>query len=178
MGRLVEKKGHEYSIKAIAKAIINHKNIIYLIAGDGHLRNKLESLVSELGIKNHVKFLGAVEQEEALKLYQQAHIFILPSVTSSNGDQEGIPVVLMEAQSAGLPVISTYHSGIPEAVIDGKSGFLVPEKDVNALAQKMEYLIEHPEVWPEMGRCGREFVERSEERRVGKECRSRWSPYH
>ena len=83
----------------------------------------------------------------------------LPSITASNGDQEGIPVVLMEAQATGLPIISTYHTGIPEVVIDGKSGFLVHEKDVDALAEKLEYLIKHPEIWPEMGRYGRKHVE-------------------
>jgi len=159
VGRLVEKKGHEYAIKAIAKIVRKRRNIEYIIAGDGPLRNKLEDLILKLGIKSYIKFLGAVEQNEVLKLYQQAHIFILPSVTASNGDQEGIPVVLMEAQATGLPIISTYHTGIPEVVVDGKSGFLVPEKDVDALADKLEYLIEHPELWPEMGRYGRKFVE-------------------
>jgi len=159
IGRLVEKKGHEYAIRALAKIIKNHKNIEYIIAGDGPLRSNLENLVSKLGIMNYVKFLGAVEQNEVLKLYQQAHIFVLPSVTASNGDQEGIPVVLMEAQATGLPVISTYHSGISEVIINDKSGFLVSEKDVDALAGKLEYLIKHPKIWPEMGRAGRKFVE-------------------
>jgi len=159
IGRLVEKKGHEYAIRAIAKVVKKYRNIEYLIAGDGPLRNKLEGLVQELGIEKHVKFLGAIEQNEVLKLYQQAHIFVLPSITASNGDQEGIPVVLMEAQATGLPVISTYHTGIPEVIVEGKSGFLVPEKDVDALAERLEYLIEHPEIWPEMGRYGRKFVE-------------------
>ena len=159
VGRLVEKKGHEYVIQAIAKIIQKYKNLEYIIAGDGPLRNKLENLVFKLGIKSYIKFLGAVEQNETLQLYNQAHIFVLPSVTASNGDQEGIPVVLMEAQATGLPVISTYHSGIPEVVLDGKSGFLVPEKDVDALAEKLEYLIEHPEIRPEMGRAGRTFIE-------------------
>lgn len=160
LGRLVEKKGHECVIKAVAEVIAKHKNIIYMIAGDGPLRNKLEYLVAELKIKNHVRFLGTVEQDEALKLYQQAHFLILHGVTPSNGEQEGIPVVLMEAQAVGLPVISTYHSGIPELVEDGKTGFLIPEKDVDALAEKLEYLIEHPEIWPKTGRAGREFIEK------------------
>lgn len=159
IGRLIEKKGHEYTIRAIAKIIKKYRNIEYLIAGDGPLRNKLEDLVSELDIKSYIKFLGAVEQNEVLKLYQQAHIFVLSSITANNGDQEGIPVVLMEAQAAGLPIISTFHTGIPEAVFDGKSGFLVPEKDVDALTEKLEYLIEHPEIWPDMGRYGRKYVE-------------------
>ena len=162
VGRLVEKKGHEYAIKALAKVVNkNGKDIIYRIVGDGPLKDKLMSLAEELGIEDCVKFMGNVEDEELLKLYKESHIFILPSVTASDGDQEGIPVVLMEAQAMGLPVISTYHSGIPEVVIDGKSGFLVPEKDVDALAEKLEYLIEHPELWSEMGRYGREFVEKN-----------------
>lgn len=159
IGRLVEKKGHEYAIQAIAKIIKKYKNIEYIIAGDGPFRSKLEDLISELGIESYIKFLGAVEPNEVLKLYQQAHIFTLPSITARNGDQEGIPVVLMEAQATGLPIISTYHTGIPEVVVDGKSGFLVPERDVDALAERLEYLIEHPEIWPEMGKAGRKFVE-------------------
>jgi len=161
VGRLVEKKGHEYAIKALAKVVNkNGKDIIYRIVGDGPLKDKLRSLAEELGIEDCVEFMGNVEDEELLKLYKESHIFILPSVTASDGDQEGIPVVFMEAQAMGLPVISTYHSGIPEVVIDGKSGFLVPEKDVDALAEKMEFLVEHPELWSEMGGYGREFVEK------------------
>lgn len=159
VGRLVEVKGHEYAIKAIAKISAKHKNVFYVIAGDGPLRGKLEALVSELGIRNHIKFSGVVEQDEALKLYQQAHIFILPSVTTRTGAREGQGLVLEEAQAAGLPVISTLHSGISEGVVDGKSGFLVREKDVDALAERIEYLIEHPEIWPQMGEAGRKFVE-------------------
>jgi len=159
VGRLVEKKGHEYAIRAIAKIIKKNINIEYIIAGEGPLRHKLEDLVSELDIKSYINFLGAVEQNEVLELYQQAHIFILPSITARSGDQEGIPVVLMEASATGLPIISTYHTGIPEIVIDGKSGFLVPEKDVDILAEKLEYLIEYPEIWSDIGQYGRKFVE-------------------
>ena len=159
VGRLVEKKGHKYAIKALAKLINKHKNVIYKIVGDGYLRGELESLVTELGIEKYVEFLGDVEDEELFRLYHDSHIFVLPSVTARNGGQEGIPVVLMETQAAGLPVISTFHSGIPEVVLDGESGFLVPERDVDALTKKLEYLVVHPEIWPEMGRAGRKCIE-------------------
>ncbi len=159
VGRLFEKKGHEYAIKAIAKVARKYKNIEYIIAGDGPLRNELENLVSRLEIKNHVKFLGIVEQHEVLKLYQSVHFFLLSSVTASDGDREGQGLVLQEAQAVGLPIISTLHNGIPEGVLDSKSGFLVPERDVDALADKIEYLIKNPELWSEMGRYGRKFVE-------------------
>jgi len=160
LGRLIEKKGHEYAIRAVAKMIEKRKNIKYIIAGDGPLRKKLELLTSELKITQYVEFLGSVEQSEAIKLYQQAHIFVLPSVTAYSGDKEGTPTVLMEAQATGLPVISTFHSGIPEVVVNGESGFLVPERDTDALAEKIVYLIEHPDIWSEMGKRGREIVEK------------------
>src|SRR3972149_4562799 len=159
VGRLVEKKGHEYAIKAIAEVVKRHGNIEYMIAGDGPSRSKLENLVVTLEIENYVKFLGAVDQDEVLKLYERSHIFLLSSVTASDGDSEGLPVVLLEAQAVGLPIISSLHGGIPEGVLDSKSGFLVPERDVDALVERLEYLIEHPELWSEMGRCGRKFVE-------------------
>lgn len=159
LGRLTEKKGHIYAINAIAKIIAQGKNILYTIAGDGPLRRELESLVSTLGISNFVKFLGLVEQKEVLALCEKAHIFLLVNVTAANGDQEGIPGALMEAQACGLPVISSYHSGISEGVLDGKSGFLVPEKDVDALVEKLKFLIENPQIWPKMGRTGRRFME-------------------
>ncbi|MFW6194334.1 MAG: glycosyltransferase [Halobacteriota archaeon] len=159
VGRLTEKKGHQYAIKAIAKVLRFSKNIQYLIAGDGPLKDSLESLTTSLGVEDYVKFLGRVNDSELLKLYREAHIFLLPSVTSRDGDKEGIPVVLMESMATGLPVVSTKHSGIPELVSDGESGFLVPEKDIDSLAEKIEYLIKNPELWPEMGREGRKIVE-------------------
>jgi len=159
VGRLIEKKGHKYAIKAISKIVKKYNKIEYIIAGEGSLRNELEELVEDLHIKRYVKFLGAVEQKEVLKLYQQAHIFILPSVTASNGDREGQALVIQEAQATGLPIVSTLHNGIPEGVLDGKSGFLVPERDVDALTEKLEYLIKHPEIWPDIGQYGRKFVE-------------------
>jgi len=159
IARLVEKKGHRYVIEALARIIPKYKNIIYIIAGDGPLRRDLEMLALERGIKANVKFLGAVGEEEVIKLYQEAHIFVLTSVTASNQDREGQALVLQEAQACGLPVVSTYHNGVPEGIVDGKSGFLVPEKDVEALAERLEYLIQHPELWPQLGREGRKFVE-------------------
>lgn len=160
IGRLTEKKGHKYAIKAIAKLIHKHKNLTYQIAGDGPLKEELKGLVKKLGIGNHIKFFGSVDDDTILRLYRESHIFILPSITACNGDCEGIPVVLMEAQATGLPTVSTFHSGIPEIIINGKSGFLVPEQDVNALVNKIDILIENPEIWSKMSKCGRKFIEK------------------
>ena len=161
VGRLVEKKGMEVGVRAIALILQKYPKLAieYSIVGDGALRKHLETLIGKLGISDSVKVLGSKTQEEVKDLMARSHIFLLPSVTAQNGDQEGIPVVLMEAMASGLPVISTWHTGIPELVQDGRSGFLVPERDVDALAEKLEYLILHPEVWPKMGKVGRKFVE-------------------
>jgi len=99
------------------------------------------------------------QREELVKLLTDADILLAPSVTSHDGDQEGIPVVLMEALAQGLPVVSTYHSGIPELVQDKKSGLLVQERDVNSLVEKLEYLFVHQETWAELGKAGRKHVE-------------------
>jgi colanic acid/amylovoran biosynthesis glycosyltransferase len=159
VARLVEKKGIEYAIKAIAEIAKDYPNIIYRIVGDGSLRESLEALVLDLKISDNVKLLGWMTQEQVRQLYDDSHIFILPSVTAADGDREGQALVLQEAQAMGLPILSTLHNGIPEGVLDGKSGFLVPERDVDALAEKLRYLVTNPEGWATMGRQGRAYVE-------------------
>ena len=83
-----------------------------------------------------------------------------PSVLASNGDAEGgCPVTVIELSAAGMPVLSSRHCDIPEVVLDGVSGHLAPEKDVEALTDRLEFLVTHPELWPGMGRAGRAHVE-------------------
>ena len=159
VARLVEKKGVQYGIQAVAKVLKHYPDVEYRIAGDGPLRRDLIDLINKLNINKNVKLLGWKQQDYISELMSHADILLAPSVTSKDGDQEGIPVVLMEASARGLPVISTYHSGIPELVIDRKSGLLVQERNVNALAEKLEYLITHQEMQEEMGREGRKYVE-------------------
>jgi colanic acid/amylovoran biosynthesis glycosyltransferase len=159
VGRLVEKKGHEFLLRALARTVSSGRDVRLRIAGDGPLREKLESLARELGVAERVRFLGAVAHDAMPGMLQQSHIFALPSVTAGNGDQEGMPVSIMEAQASGLPVLSTCHSGIPELIEDGTSGYLVAERDTAALADRMMYLVDHPELWPLMGAAGRRIVE-------------------
>lgn len=160
VARLAEKKGVEYGIRAVANVLKKYPHIEYNIAGDGPTKSDLANLIDTLDINAEVKLLGWKRQEEIVELMKRADILLAPSVTSRDGDQEGIPVVLMEALAQGLPVLSTQHAGIPELVQDGESGFLVPERDVSALTERLEFLVQHPEFWPEMGRAGRDYVER------------------
>jgi colanic acid/amylovoran biosynthesis glycosyltransferase len=158
-GRLVEKKGIEYGIKAIARLSQTHPNIEFNIIGDGPLKADFEKLIEELNIGHAVKLLGWKQHQEIAEILDTCHLFLAPSVTAADGNQDAPVNTLKEAMAMGLPVISTYHGGIPELVEDGVSGFLVPEKDANAIAQKLAYLIEHPELWESMGSSGRRRVE-------------------
>ena len=107
VARLVEKKGIEYAIRALAKLVALKLNVQYRIIGGGPLSAPLKQLVSDTQLNGHVNFLGAKTSEEVADELSRAHVFLAPSVTSRSGDMEGIPTVLMEAMATGLPVIST-----------------------------------------------------------------------
>jgi colanic acid/amylovoran biosynthesis glycosyltransferase len=160
VGRLVEKKGINFGIQAVAKTINRISNIEYLIAGDGPLREDLTKQINMLNLGHKIKLLGYMRQEKIFKLMSRADIFLAPSVTSKSGDQEGIPVVLMEAMAHGLPIISTYHSGIPELIINGCTGFLVKEGDINEIAEKIEFLICNPKIARKISLEGRKNIEK------------------
>jgi colanic acid/amylovoran biosynthesis glycosyltransferase len=158
-GRLVEKKGIEYVIRAIAKVAQIYPNIEYNVIGDGDLKEHFQNLSTELNVSHIVKLLGWKQQKEIVEILDTCHIFVAPSVTGADGNQDAPVNTLKEAMAMGLPVISTLHGGIPELVEDGISGFLVPERDADAIAQKLTYLIEHSQEWQKMGKASRKRVE-------------------
>ncbi|MDH6086980.1 glycosyltransferase [Umezakia ovalisporum] len=158
-GRLIEKKGIEYAIRAVAKVAKFHPNIEYNIIGDGLLKRELQKLIDSLKISDKVQLLGWKNQPEIVDILDKSDIFIAPSITAKDGNQDAPVNTLKEAMIMGLPVIATLHGGIPELVKDGVSGFLVPERDSNAIASKLNYLIAHPEIWSTMGQAGRVYVE-------------------
>jgi colanic acid/amylovoran biosynthesis glycosyltransferase len=160
VGRLVEKKGIEFAIRAVAQICEKHPEVRYSIVGEGPLRPKLARMVAELSLEERVVLHGALDGGGVRKAMEDAHLFVLPSVTANDGDQEGQGLVLQEAQACGLPVLATDHSGFSESIVQGESGLLVPERDIPALAEALTYLIENPELWPQMGRKGREHVEK------------------
>ncbi|MDJ0679231.1 MAG: glycosyltransferase [Xenococcaceae cyanobacterium MO_167.B52] len=157
-GRLVEKKGIEYVIRAIAQLIPTHPHLSYKVIGEGHLRSHFTQLIQELKLTENVELMGWCNETEIVEILKHTHIFVAPSITATDGNQDAPINVLKEAMAIGLPVISTYHGGIPELVEDGISGFLVPERDVQALVDKLSYLIKHPEKWSAMGKAGRDSV--------------------
>ena len=164
VARLVEKKGLNYSIIAVAKALEEVKNITYNIIGDGELKDQYKDLIIKLNAEGKIKLLGWKNNGEVIKHLRRSDILLAPSITSQKGDQEGIPVVIMEAMALGLAVISTKHSGIPELVEDGKSGFLVNEKSAEELKSKIKYFWDNPKRIYEMGNEGRNIVEKNHDK--------------
>ncbi len=158
-GRLVEKKGFEYCIRAVAQVAKQYPRITFDIIGDGPLRPALAELIEFLQMTEVIHLRGWQNEEEIIETLVRAHLFVAPSVTASNGNQDAPINVLKEAMALGLPVVSTYHGGIPELVEDGVSGLLVAERDEDAIAHALKTLIEHPERWSDMGKAGRDYVE-------------------
>ena len=132
--RLIEKKGMRYAIKAIAKVIKKYKNIHFTIIGDGPLKKELKKLIKKRKIRNHVTLFGWATHDQIVNILDQSHIFLLPSITAENGDEEGIANALKEAMAMGLVSIGTWHAGNPELIDDSISGFLVPQKNSELLA--------------------------------------------
>jgi colanic acid/amylovoran biosynthesis glycosyltransferase len=158
VGRLEEKKGHRYALEAFARVRDRVPDAVYYVAGAGSLEVSLRETAKGLGVEDAVHFLGLCDAAEVRRLYARASVFTLPSVTASNGDMEGQGLVLQEAQICGVPVVTTRHNGIPDGLVDGETGFLVEERDVVALADRIEYLLTHDAERAEMGRKGRDFV--------------------
>jgi colanic acid/amylovoran biosynthesis glycosyltransferase len=158
--RLVPKKGLATALRAFASFAKAFSKSRFLIAGDGPLRRELEELSQNLGLQKRVVFLGFLGQIELRELYEKAHIFMHPSELPPDSNQEGVPNSMLEAMASGLPVVATHHGGIPEAVTDGVSGWLVPERDVAGLTRSLFRLVEDPARWRAMGAAASDTVTR------------------
>ena len=159
IGRLVENKGIEYGIRAVKKLVRRNPRLRYRIVGDGPLLADLKRLVAELELGHWVSFLGWKSREGVIQELKNAALLMTPSITAVDGAQEGIPNVLKEAMAMGVPVIGTQHSGIPELIRDGETGFLVPERDAEGLASRIDYLLSHRDIWEPLCRAARAHIE-------------------
>lgn len=158
VARLVPKKGLEYGIRAVARL---GGRVRYTIVGDGSERGRLQALIDELGAAKTIQLAGWRTQDGVAELLKDSHVLLAPSITAGNGEEEGIPVAIMEAMATGLPVVSTRHSGIPELIEDGVSGYLAAEREVAPLAGALEQLLQQPDRLEAMGRAGRARIEQS-----------------
>lgn len=162
VGRFVPKKGPLYTIQAFHKVWQLHRDAQLIMAGPhAGLYKKCVALVNSLGMNDVVKFPGALNHAEVSNYMKRSYAFVQHSITATNGDTEGTPVSILEAACSGLAVVSTEHGGIKNAVIHGETGFLVKEGDIEAMAERMLFLLENPEKAIKLGMAGREHVSKN-----------------
>lgn len=159
VARLVEKKGVIYLCQAVGQLAQRQIPVELEVIGDGPLQPELERFVAGQDLGRQIAISGRRDKAYVQAALGRADVFALPSVTAADGDQEGIPVSLMEAMASGVPCLSTVHSGIPELIEDGRSGWLVPERDVTALADKLARIQRGDFDLPAIARCARAKVE-------------------
>jgi glycosyltransferase involved in cell wall biosynthesis len=157
-GRLVKKKGHATLLRAAA--LLQERRVDYRlrIAGEGPEWATLQRLVHRLGIAEKVTFLGPLTESELETEYREADVFALACEELESGDRDGIPNVILEAMANTLPVVSTHCGGVGEAVVDGRCGLLVPQRDPPALASALGRLLDDEQLRVSLGRRGRDRV--------------------
>ena len=154
---LREKKGHEFILRALNE-IKNKINFHYHIVGDGPLITTLSNMVKHFNLNDHVTFHGHINYSNSIKFYNSADVFILPSVTSSTGDKEGIPGVLVEAMANGLPIISSFHAGIDSIIENNITGLLHEEKDYKSISDSIMKLYDNYELREKLGVHARDYA--------------------
>lgn len=158
LGRFTDIKAPYLTLMAFEKVLRTHPDAELVMAGDGELLEVCRTLARTWGIESRVSFPGALRHEQVLPLFSGACCFVQHSVAPAYGDSEGTPVAILEAGAAGLPVVATRHAGIPDVVRHGETGFLVEERDVDAMARQMRRLLEDRELCRAMGAAAREHV--------------------
>jgi glycosyltransferase involved in cell wall biosynthesis len=160
VAQLVERKGLRYLIEACRLLVDRGRHFRCEIVGNGPLRGDLEEMVHQLGLESVVMLAGPLSYPDVLERYRRALALVMPCIVASDGDRDGIPNVILEAMAAGVPVISTPVSGIPEVVRDGETGLVVGEADPAAIADAVERLMGDGDLVTRLGEGGRTLVHR------------------
>lgn len=160
-GHFREKKGFAEGIAALGRAMARTGVACQLVLiGDGPQRREIIAAIGEAGLSPVTRLLGLQSYDRVLAEMTHCHLLMQPSRTASDGDTEGgAPVILLDAQAAGMPVVATDHADIPEYVVDGESGLLAPEGDGDGLTDRLAHLLANPSRWADLGARGRRHVE-------------------
>lgn len=151
VGRLVPKKAPHLLIEAFSKVIRKHPDAKLTMIGDGYLYGVCVDLIQGLKLQKSVEIIGFKNHETIKKYMEMSNVYVQHSVVAIDGDSEGTPVSILEAGASGIPVVSTKHAGITDAVIHGNTGFLVEERDVDSMAQYISILLDDNELQKKMG---------------------------
>ena len=173
VGRFVDKKAPHLTLLAFQATLEKCPDARLVMIGDGPLWEACRQMTVSLGLSSAVELQGVRSQAEVAAAMQQARAFVQHSITTHDGDSEGTPVAVLEAGASGLPVVSTRHAGIKDAVIHEKTGFLVAEGDIQTMAEHMIRLARDPQLAAELGKAGREWV--SSEYSMEKSINRLWS---
>lgn len=157
-GRFTNKKAPHLTILAFRKVLEKYPKAKLIMAGDGNLHQVCRDLIKYYSIGKSVELPGVFNKKQLKMWLRQSAAFVQHSVTAENGDQEGTPVAILEALASGTPVVSTKHTGINDIIVNGKTGYLVDEYDVDDMASKMILILDDPAKSKEIGTAGREFV--------------------
>jgi glycosyltransferase involved in cell wall biosynthesis len=158
VGRFTEKKAPKLTISAFAATLREYPAARLRMIGDGPLLQESIEFASQLGVSDAIAFLGAQSHEVVEAEMKSARCFVQHSVVAPSGDCEGTPVSILEAGASGLPVISTRHAGIPDVVVEGRTGFLVDERDVVGMAAHMIHLAQDSELAGQLGAAARNHI--------------------
>lgn len=158
IGRFTEKKGHIYSLRAFKNVIIQGYDAKLTLVGDGELMQDCKNFVYSNGLDNAVDFTGVIDSNKISNLLKNSHVMLAHSVVTPNFDREGLPTVIKEALACEIPVISTYHGGIPELVDHDRVGYLTKERDTELLSILMIKFIKNENLIEKFGKEGRKKV--------------------
>jgi len=158
VGRFVEKKSPQSVIKAFQLVYKKFPDAKLTMVGRGPLFDETKALISQLNLTGSITLTGVLNSAQIIELMATSRCFVQHSVTAESGDMEGTPVTILEAGSSGLPIVSTAHAGIKEAVINGKTGYLVAEHDINGMAEKMMIFAADAALAKKFGDAGREHM--------------------
>lgn len=168
-GSFREKKGFPHAVEAFGRLKKKYPglNLRLTIIGDSsdnqqeeRQKNMILEAIRKYKLSEFVKMMGYQPYTVFIEELYKHHIFLSPSLSASDGDTEGgVPVSIIEASASGMPVVSTLHCDIPEVILNGESGYLVPERDVDGLVQALELLVLNPQSWRKIGKKGREHTE-------------------
>jgi glycosyltransferase involved in cell wall biosynthesis len=158
VGRFVEKKSPQSVVKAFGLITRSVPDAHLWMVGTGPLFDETKDLAKTLGLSDRLTFTGALTSDKIIELFKQTRCFVQHSVTAPDGDQEGTPVTILEAGASGIPIVSTLHAGIKQAVVNHKTGYLVPEHDIEGMAAYMVKIAQDVQLAIRLGKAGREHM--------------------